>query len=79
MDALIGPSKAATDARRPIRLAGRDDRAARRSLTAYQSARYARRYLKLVEQVKAAEAAPHAGAYRLAEAVARNLYKLMGL
>ena len=46
-------------------------------LTAYQSARYARRYCAIVEKMRAAEAekAPHQTA--LAEAVARYLFKLM--
>ncbi len=46
-------------------------------LTAYQSARYARRYRAIVEKMRAAEAekAPHQTA--LAEAVARYLFKLM--
>ncbi len=46
-------------------------------LTDYQSARYARRYRDLVERVKAAEAAKAPGKSGLAEAVARNLFKLM--
>jgi indolepyruvate ferredoxin oxidoreductase len=46
-------------------------------LTAYQSARYARRYRVMVEKIRAAEAekAPHRSG--LAEAVARYLFKLM--
>jgi indolepyruvate ferredoxin oxidoreductase len=46
-------------------------------LIAYQSARYARRYRTLVEQVKAAEAAKAPGQCALSEAVARYLFKLM--
>jgi indolepyruvate ferredoxin oxidoreductase len=46
-------------------------------LTAYQSARYARRYRVWVEKVKAAEAAKAPGACALSEAVARYLFKLM--
>jgi indolepyruvate ferredoxin oxidoreductase len=46
-------------------------------LTAYQSARYARRYRKWIEKVQAAEALKVAGETSLSEAVARYLFKLM--
>jgi indolepyruvate ferredoxin oxidoreductase len=46
-------------------------------LTAYQSARYARRYRNGVEKVRAAEALKVPGQTGLAEAVARYLFKLM--
>jgi indolepyruvate ferredoxin oxidoreductase len=46
-------------------------------LTAYQNARYARRYAGLVDKVKAAEAARVPGKCGLADAVARYLFKLM--
>ncbi|MBB6309416.1 indolepyruvate ferredoxin oxidoreductase family protein [Xanthobacter tagetidis] len=46
-------------------------------LTLYQDAAYAARYRALVEKVRAAEAARAPGRSGLAEAVARNLYKLM--
>ena len=46
-------------------------------LTAYQSRRYARRYRRLVEKVKAVEAEKAPGQCGLAEAVARYLFKLM--
>jgi indolepyruvate ferredoxin oxidoreductase len=46
-------------------------------LTAYQSARYGRRYRKLVEKLRAAEAEKTPGQTGLAEAVARYLFKLM--
>jgi indolepyruvate ferredoxin oxidoreductase len=46
-------------------------------LTAYQSARYARRYRKLVEKVKAAESEKAPRQCGLAEAAARYLFKLM--
>jgi indolepyruvate ferredoxin oxidoreductase len=46
-------------------------------LVGYQDARYARRYAALVEQVRAAEAVAVPGSTDLAEAVARNLHKLM--
>ncbi len=46
-------------------------------LTAYQSARYARRYGKWVEKIRALEAEKVPGQCGLAEAVARYLFKLM--
>jgi indolepyruvate ferredoxin oxidoreductase len=46
-------------------------------LTAYQNARYARRYRMLVEKVRAVEAEKAPGRSELAEAVARYLFKLM--
>ena len=46
-------------------------------LTAYQSARYARRYLDWVEKVKTAEANKAPGQCALSEAAARYLFKLM--
>jgi indolepyruvate ferredoxin oxidoreductase len=46
-------------------------------LTAYQSARYARRYRKWVEKIRAAEATKAPGECALSEAVARYLFKLM--
>ncbi|OYX87132.1 MAG: hypothetical protein B7Y75_02545 [Azorhizobium sp. 35-67-5] len=46
-------------------------------LTAYQSARYARRYKAWVDKVAAAEAAKAPGQTALSEAVARYLFKLM--
>ena len=46
-------------------------------LTAYQSARYARRYRDWVEKVRAAEANKAPGQCALSEAVARYLFKLM--
>ena len=46
-------------------------------LTAYQSARYARRYRNWVEKMKAAEAIKAPGQCGLSEAVARYLFKLM--
>jgi len=46
-------------------------------LTAYQSARYARRYRKWVEKIRAVEAEKVPGQCGLAEAVARYLFKLM--
>ncbi|MFG1426338.1 indolepyruvate ferredoxin oxidoreductase family protein [Roseixanthobacter glucoisosaccharinicivorans] len=77
VDALLGPTAATTDARKLSQ--GLDEIIARReaSLTAYQNAAYARRYGELVARVRAAEAARAPGRGGLAEAVARNLYKLM--
>ena len=46
-------------------------------LTAYQNAAYAKRYETLVREVQAAEKANAGGLTGLAEAAARNLYKLM--
>ena len=46
-------------------------------LVGYQSPAYARSYAEMVERVRAAEAAVASGNIPLAEAVARNLYKLM--
>jgi indolepyruvate ferredoxin oxidoreductase len=46
-------------------------------LTAYQSARYARRYRAWVDKVRAAEALKVPGQTELAESVARYLFKLM--
>ena len=46
-------------------------------LAAYQNARYARRYKRLVEGVRAAEATVDASGTALTEAVARSLFKLM--
>jgi indolepyruvate ferredoxin oxidoreductase len=46
-------------------------------LTAYQSARYARRYAGWVEKIKTAEANKAAGQCALSETVARYLFKLM--
>ena len=46
-------------------------------LTAYQSARYARRYRRWVEKIKNAEAVKAPGESALSEAVAHYLFKLM--
>ena len=46
-------------------------------LVGYQDVRYARGYAELVERVRAAEAQAVPGSTTLAEAVARQLYKLM--
>ena len=48
-----------------------------RFLTAYQSARYARRYRALVEKMRNAEAVKAPGQTALSEAVAQYLFKLM--
>ena len=67
----------ATDARRLSQ--DFDETVARRVafLTAYQDAAYAARYRERVERARAAEAAKAPGKCGLAEAVARNLFKLM--
>ncbi|OYX73216.1 MAG: indolepyruvate ferredoxin oxidoreductase [Rhizobiales bacterium 32-66-11] len=77
VEALLGPTAATTDARKLSQ--SLDEIIARRvaSLAAYQNAAYARRYQDLVARVRAAEAARAPGRGGLAEAVARNLYKLM--
>jgi indolepyruvate ferredoxin oxidoreductase len=46
-------------------------------LTAYQNARYARRYRKFIEKVRAVETLKAPGQTALSEAVARYLFKLM--
>ncbi len=48
-----------------------------RDLTAYQNARYARRYEKCLRRVREAETRAVPGQTALTEAVARNAYKLM--
>ena len=62
----------------PARRQSLDDVVQRRVefLTAYQNSAYAQRYSALVERVRQAEQAVSAGT-ELAEAVARNLFKLM--
>src|SRR3954469_20107834 len=78
VEALIKPApESASDARRLSQ--SFDETVARRVefLTAYQNTDYASRYRKLVDQVKAAEAAKAQGKTGLAEAVARYLFKLM--
>jgi indolepyruvate ferredoxin oxidoreductase len=73
---LPAPSEA-TDARRLSQ--NFDETVSRRVayLTGYQDAAYAARYRQRVEQARAAEAAKAPGKCGLAEAVARNLFKLM--
>ncbi len=58
-----------------------DDLVARRAefLTAYQDEAYARRYRERVARVREAEARRVPGRTELAEAVARNLFKLMAI
>ena len=78
VDELTAPAPGTvTDARRLSQ--SFDETVARRAeyLTAYQNAAYAARYRDRVEKVKAAEAALAPGKCGLAEAVARNLFKLM--
>ena len=78
IDALNIPAPGdATDARRLSQ--NFDETVSRRVafLTGYQDAAYAARYRARVEQARAAEAAKAPGKCGLAEAVARNLFKLM--
>ncbi len=49
----------------------------KRNLTDYQSSRYARRYTKLVDQVREAEMSLGAESMKFTQAVARYFYKLM--
>jgi indolepyruvate ferredoxin oxidoreductase len=78
LDKLIAP---APDAVAPSRRLSRsfDETVARRVeyLTAYQDAAYAARYRDWVDRLRAAEAAKTPRHCGLAEAVARNLFKLM--
>jgi indolepyruvate ferredoxin oxidoreductase len=78
LEALLKPSaESGSDARRLSQ--SFDEIVERRVafLTAYQSARYARRYRAWVERAKSAEAEFAPGRSGLAEAVARYLFKLM--
>ncbi len=78
VEALIAPSAAAKDDNR--RLSQSIEEAIERRvafLTAYQSGRYARRYRRLVERMRKAEAERTPGKTGLADAVARYLFKLM--
>jgi indolepyruvate ferredoxin oxidoreductase len=78
IEQLVAPAgRTVTEARRLSRTF--EETVARRAeyLTAYQSSAYARRYADWVERTKAAEAAKAPGKCGLAEAVARNLFKLM--
>ncbi|MFN3688872.1 indolepyruvate ferredoxin oxidoreductase family protein [Salinarimonas sp.] len=74
---LVSSLKAPTPARTLSQ--SLDEAIARRVefLTAYQSARYARVYERLVAKVRDAEAERVPGSETLSEAVARNLFKLM--
>jgi indolepyruvate ferredoxin oxidoreductase len=78
LEKLVAPAPGSlTDARRLSQ--SFDETVARRVdyLTAYQDAAYAARYRDWVGKAKAAEAARAPGKCGLAEAVARNLFKLM--
>ncbi len=74
---MVGPQQASSDARRLSE--SLEEIIARRvaSLTAYQNAAYGARYRDLVARVQQAEGAKAPGRSGLAEAVAKNLYKLM--
>jgi indolepyruvate ferredoxin oxidoreductase len=78
VEALIKPApEAEDDARRLSRSS--EEMVERRVafLAAYQNAAYAERYRRLVQKVRAAEAARAPGKTGLADAVARYLFKLM--
>jgi indolepyruvate ferredoxin oxidoreductase len=76
VEALAKPPERAADARRLSQ--SFEETVARRVefLTAYQNAAYAERYRALVERARTVEAARASGC-GMAEAVARNLFKLM--
>ncbi len=65
----------------PVPAQSLDDVIARRAefLTCYQDDAYARRYLDRVERIRKAESHAVPGSTKLAEAVARNLFKLMAV
>ena len=75
VEAVIGTAP------KPTAVPGLDDLIARRVefLTAYQDEAYARRYRERVARVRDAEARRVPGRTDLAEAVARNLFKLMAI
>jgi indolepyruvate ferredoxin oxidoreductase len=77
VEALAKPPERADDARRLSQ--SFEETVTRRVefLTAYQNAAYAKRYRSLVERARTVEAARASGACGMAEAVARNLFKLM--
>jgi indolepyruvate ferredoxin oxidoreductase len=77
VEKLVAPAAPTTDARTLSK--SFDEMVARRVayLTAYQNAAYAKRYRDHVDAAKAAEAAKAPGKCGFAEAVARNLFKLM--
>jgi indolepyruvate ferredoxin oxidoreductase len=70
LDGPAGPEEGESPLDRLIRTRSED-------LTAYQDHAYARRYLEVVERVRAAERDKTPGSAALTEAVARYLYKLM--
>jgi len=79
-DAVLQALDATTDAPAQARLSETfEERVQRRVefLTAYQDAGYARRYESLVRRLAAAESRQAPGSEGLADAVARNLFKLM--
>jgi indolepyruvate ferredoxin oxidoreductase len=78
VEALAKPAPERTDDARRLSQSF-DETVTRRVafLTAYQNAGYAERYRAMVERARTAEAAKAPDACGLAEAVARNLFKLM--
>ncbi|MEA2938589.1 MAG: indolepyruvate ferredoxin oxidoreductase, partial [Alphaproteobacteria bacterium] len=78
VEALVAPAPGAISKARRLSQSFEETVARRVAfLTDYQDAAYAARYSMWVEKVKAAEAALAPGKRGLAEAVARNLFKLM--
>jgi indolepyruvate ferredoxin oxidoreductase len=78
IEALVAPSAQTQDDNRRLSQSTEEVVARRVAfLTDYQSARYARRYRRLVERVKQAEEARAPGCNGLTEVAARNLFKLM--
>jgi indolepyruvate ferredoxin oxidoreductase len=77
VDKLVAPAAATSDARTLSQ--SFDEMVERRVayLTAYQDAAYAKRYRERIDAARAAEAAKASGRCGLAEAIARNLFKLM--
>ncbi|MEP9351548.1 indolepyruvate ferredoxin oxidoreductase family protein [Xanthobacter sp. KR7-225] len=77
VEALAAPKGEGSPARRLSKDLGEVIARRVEDLTAYQNAAYAERYRALVDKVRQAEAARAPGRAGLAEAVAKNLYKLM--
>jgi indolepyruvate ferredoxin oxidoreductase len=77
VERAAGPADAAPESHRLSQ--SLDEAIARRRefLAGYQNEAYARRYLDLVERVRAAEQSKAPGSTELTDAVARNLFKLM--
>ncbi|QFU15401.1 indolepyruvate ferredoxin oxidoreductase family protein [Microvirga thermotolerans] len=74
---LMASAKAPTESRRLSESLDEAIERRARFLAGYQNARYAGRYRRIVERVRAAEARAVPGSTALAEAAARSLFKLM--